>query len=409
MSSRRRRPVATPPDRSASAISMRSREGTLATIPLNDLRLQHAHIRDEVARGWERVCHTGIFVLGEQVEAFEQEFARYHGRKHCVAVGSGTDALEFGLRAVGLGPGDEVAVPTNSFAASAFAVLRAGGRVRFVDVDVHSGLAQDGRLAEAAADGVFAVMPVHLYGQVCPLEDLGANGSRPLVVEDAAQAHGATRAGRKAGTLGEVAAMSFHASKNLGAYGDGGAVLTDDDDVADQVRRLRSHGEERKYRHVTVGGNSRLDELQAVVLRAKLRHLDNWNHQRREAAARYAALLADVDEVVVPTTLPDNEDVWHLYVVRIPNRDVVFERLRAVGVMVGMHYPVPIHNSRPFAVDAGARPPMPAAERRAGEILSLPLYPGLTQRQQERVVNELINALTDRPAVRAGSRVGGAG
>jgi dTDP-4-amino-4,6-dideoxygalactose transaminase len=359
-------------------------------VPLNDLRPQHAEIADEVERGWREVCRCGTFVLGEQVGRLEEELAAYFGRRHCVTVGSGADALELGLRACGLRPGDEVAVPANSYAASAFAVLRAGGRVRFVDVDLATGLADGARLRRAAEAGARFLMPVHLYGQLCPLE--APVGAEAVVVEDAAQAHGARRSGRMAGSFGKVAALSFHASKNLGAYGDGGAVLTDVDAVAATIRTLRNHGEERKYVHTEVAGNSRLDELQAVVLRAKLKRLDRWNELRRAAAARYDGLLAGLDDVVRPASLAQNEDVWHLYVVRVPRRDQVLACLHQRGVLAGVHYPLPIHAQRPF-VDEDDLPRLPAAERRAGEILSLPLFPHLEEAQQERVVAELAGVL----------------
>jgi dTDP-4-amino-4,6-dideoxygalactose transaminase len=374
------------------------------TIRLNDLRPQHAEIADEVAEGWATICRNTAFILGDQVRMFEAEFAAYHGRQHCIAVGSGADGLEFGLRAAGMRAGDEVVVPTNSYAASAFAVVRAGGRVRFADPDPDTGLCDGGRLADAArlGGGRSAVMPVHLYGQVCPLDDLAdADPGPSFVIEDAAQAHGARRHGRLAGTMGQVAAFSFHASKNMGAYGDGGAVLTDDADIATRVRRLGNHGEDPKSVHVTVAGNSRLDEVQAVVLRAKLRRLDRWNQARREAAARYTSLLADVPEVRTPASVPGNTDVWHLYVVRVADRDAVAARLRDAGVMTGVHYPVPIHLSPAFRADpdlhVGAVA-LPHGTRRAGEILSLPMFPGITPEQQERVVRELTAAVRARPS-----------
>ena len=358
-------------------------------IPLNDLRPQHREIADEVRAGWDRVCRSGRFVLGEEVERFEERFARYCGRRHCVAVGNGTDALELALHALGLGPGRTVAVPANSFAASAFAVARAGAEVAFADVDEASGLAGADRLVAALGGRQGAVMPVHLYGQVCP-PPVGVP-----VLEDAAQAHGARHAGRRAGGFGELAAFSFHPSKNLGAYGDGGAVVTDDADHAAAVRVGRSHGERVKHDHVRIAGNSRLDELQAVVLSAKLDHLDRWNQQRRQAADRYGELLAGLEGVDAPASLPGNEDVWHLYVVQLAegDRDRAHDAMLRAGVQVGLHYPRPIHLQRPF-VARGHRPgEFPVAERRARRLLSLPMYPGITEGQQALVVAQLRRAL----------------
>jgi dTDP-4-amino-4,6-dideoxygalactose transaminase len=360
-------------------------------IALNDLRPQHREIADEVREGWERVCRSGRFVLGEEVERFEEAFARYCGRRHCVSVANGTDALELALRALGIGRGDTVAVPANSFAASAFAAVRGGAAVAFADVDEASGLATGEALAAALGGRRGALMPVHLYGQPAPADAPPPAGVP--VVEDAAQAHGASRHGRRAGALGDVAAFSFHPSKNLGAYGDGGAVVTDDGDLADAVRVRRSHGERAKYDHAEVAGNSRLDELQAVVLSAKLARLDRWNRLRREAAAVYTRLLAGLDEVVTPAVLPGNEHVWHLYTVQVPHRDLVLNALLRAGVQAGMHYPRPIHLQRPFTALGHREGQFPAAERRARRLLTLPLYPGITQGQQELVVAQLRRAL----------------
>jgi dTDP-4-amino-4,6-dideoxygalactose transaminase len=358
-------------------------------IALNDLGPQHREIAEEVRAGWDRVCRSGRFVLGEEVERFEECFARYCGRRHCVAVGNGTDALELALRTLGIGPGRTVAVPVNSFAASAFAVARVGAEVAFADVDGATGLASAEGLVAALRGQPGAVMPVHLYGQVCPTPD------GVPVLEDAAQAHGARRAGRRAGSFGELAAFSFHPSKNLGAYGDGGAVLTDDADHAAAVRVGRSHGERVKYDHVRIAGNSRLDELQAVVLSAKLDHLDRWNQQRRRAAGRYGELLAGLEGVDAPVSLPGNEDVWHLYVVQLAedDRDRVHDAMLRAGVQVGLHYPRPIHLQRPFAAAGHRQGEFPVAERRARRLLSLPMYPGITEGQQGLVVAQLRRAL----------------
>lgn len=363
-------------------------------IPLVDLAWQHREIAQEVRAGLDRVVDAASFILGPEVAAFEEEFARFVGVGHCVGVGNGTDALELCLRALDLGGGDEVIVPANSFVASALAVVRAGARPVFCDCDPDTGLIDvDGALARVSSR-TRAVMPVDLFGQAAPCERLQQElaGSRVAVVEDAAQAQGARRHGRGAGSLGVVAGTSFYPGKNLGAWGDAGAVLSDDPELAARVRRLRQYGSERKYEHPEAGFNSRLDTLQAVVLRAKLTRLASWNALRREAAARYDDLLAGVPGLVLPRTLPGNEHVWHLYTVRVPERDRLLGVLHDAGIGAGVHYPVPIHLQGAFA-HLGHRPgDFPQAERAARELLSLPIYPGIRASQQQRVAAVLADA-----------------
>lgn len=366
-------------------------------IPLVDLAAQHRQIVDEINHGFARVLEQTDFILGEDVARFEEEFAEFVGVKHCVGVGSGTDALELMLRAAGIGRDDEVIVPTNSFIASALAVMRAGARPVLVDSNPAFHLIDVEDVARKITPRTKAILPVHLYGQMAPVEKLvcldGSETNELLILEDAAQAHGARRHQRGVGTVGLAAATSFYPGKNLGAYGDGGALLTNSDTVAEQVRALRNYGSNRKYHHPEMGFNSRLDTLQAVVLRAKLKRLSEWNSARRRAAQRYDELLSTLPNVVLPKTLEGNEPVYHLYVVRVPERDTILSRLREVGVETGVHYPVPIHLQGAFSY-LGHRPgDFPVAEKAAGEILSLPIYPGITYEQQERVVDELREAL----------------
>lgn len=374
----------------------------LSTIPLVDVRLQHAEIADEVAAGWADVVERGAFVLGEEVERFEKAFAWFQGVRHCVGVGNGTDALEFAIRAIGTGTGDEIILPTNSFVATAEAVQRAGATPVLVDIDPTSYLLDLGQVVPRIGPRTKAVIAVHLYGQIAPVEALvPALDGRVSLLEDAAQAHGATRHGVSAGGFGLAAGVSFYPGKNLGAYGDGGAVLTDDDEMAEAIRSLGNHGARTKYEHPRLGFNSRLDTLQAVVLRAKLGRLAAWNEQRRRAAARYDELLEPLADVVRPAVLPGNEHVWHLYVVRVPRRDEVLSRLNAVGIGAGIHYPAPIHLHGAFA-DLGYGPgAFPAAELASREILSLPIYPGITSEQQERVATELERAISPRSVSRS--------
>jgi dTDP-4-amino-4,6-dideoxygalactose transaminase len=351
---------------------------TAARVPLVDLGLQRDRIADEVAEGFARVLAATAFIGGPDVAAFEEEFAAFTGRAHCVGVGNGTDALEFALRAAGIGGGDRVAVPANTFIASAEAVLRADA------------------LADAAP-GLRAVVPVHLFGQMAPMARIAEVAERfgLVVVEDAAQAQGATHRGVPMGGWGVATGTSFYPGKNLGAFGDAGAVTTDDAALARRLRLLANHGSEVKYEHPVLGFNSRLDTLQAVVLRAKLRRLAEWNAERVEAAARYADVLGGVPGVRLPSAAPGNEHVWHLYVIRVQARDAVLADLNGAGIGAGIHYPVPVHRTGALA-DGGWQPgQFPVTERAAGEILSLPLYPGITPAQQERVA-EVLAAAVDR-------------
>lgn len=357
-------------------------------IPPVDLAFQHAQVAAEVAAGWEEVLATTAFVGGPQVSAFESEYATFSGVSHCVGVANGTDALELALRAIGTGPGDECILPANSFIATAEAVARAGARPVFVDCDPDSYLIDTKAALTAINRNTKAILPVHLYGQIAPLEDLRDQGV--YIVEDAAQSQGATRHGQVSGSLGDIAGTSFYPGKNLGAYGDAGAVTTNDPALAAEVRLLSQHGSAQKYVHSTLGFNSRLDTLQAVVLSAKLRRLDVWNAQRVAAADYYSSLLAGVPGVLLPKVLAGNTHVWHLYVIRVTDRDRVHDYMRANGVGAAIHYPTPIHRTAPFATSAS----FPNAEQLAGEILSLPIFPGITREQQERVADVLIGALT---------------
>lgn len=373
----------------------------MSGIPLVDLLAAHAEVAEEVQAGFARVQASGAFVGGPDVAAFEGEFARFGGVGHCVAVANGTDALELMLRAEGMPSGAGVVMPANTFVATAEAVVRAGGTPVFADVDDAFLLLDPVSAARAvsAASDVWALLPVHLNGQLAPMEQLVAVAADAglRVFEDAAQCQGATRDGRAAGTWGRAAGTSFYPGKNLGAYGDAGAVLTDDPELADVVREIADHGSSRKYVHTRVGVNSRLDTLQAVVLRAKLRRLADWNAARRAAAARYDALLADLvdDGVRLPRTAPGNAHVWHLYAVRVPHRDAVLAELNAAGIGAGVHYPVPVHLQPAFRELGYAAGDFPVAERAAGEIVTLPLFPQITEGQQARVVEVLGKALAN--------------
>lgn len=368
----------------------------MTSIPLVDLAAQHAAVADEVAEGWRQVLARTAFIGGEHVAAFEGEYASFVGTKYCVGMANGTDAIEVTLRALGLGAGDECILPTNTFIATAEAVSRAGATPVLVDcVDDGTYLIDCDAVEAAVTPRTRAIIPVHLYGQAARVERLLAlaEGIGAWVVEDAAQSHGARRHGLRAGALGHAAATSFYPGKNLGAYGDAGAALTNSDDVARRMRMIRDHGSPRKYEHEVIGVNSRLDALQAVVLSAKLRRLAEWNAARHVAAERYDALLSHLDQVKRPRTLDGNQNVWHLYVVRVPYRDQMLKELNANGIGAGIHYPVPIHLTPAFAALGYAEGAFPVAESAAREILSLPLFPEITMAQQERVVSVLSAAL----------------
>jgi dTDP-4-amino-4,6-dideoxygalactose transaminase len=365
-------------------------------IPLVDLSAQHSAVADEVAKGWQEVLERTAFIGGPQVAAFEREYADFVGVPHCVGMANGTDAIELALRALGIGYGDECILPANTFIATAEAVSRAGATPVLVDcADDDTYLIDTDAVEAAVTPRTAALIPVHLYGQAAPVERLLPLARRvgAGVVEDAAQSQGARRNGSSAGALGDVAATSFYPGKNLGAYGDAGAALTSSADLAARMRMSRDHGSPAKYQHEVLGFNSRLDTLQAVVLSAKLRRLAAWNAARRAAANRYDEMLSGCDAVIRPRTLDGNEHVWHLYTVRVPDRDRVLDELQSAGIGVGIHYPVPIHLTHAFAGLGYAPGAFPVAERVAGELLTLPLFPEITPEQQERVVSALVSAL----------------
>jgi len=364
-------------------------------IPLVDLKQQHAEIADEVNAGFAKVIQEGRFILGAEVAQFEDAFARFSDAGTAVAVASGSDAIELALRAVGVGPGDEVILPVNSFVATALSVLRAGALPVLVDSDPVFHLIDVAKAADRIGPKTKALLPVHLYGQIAPMEELEtlAASSGLLLIGDAAQAQGATRNGVGIGGFGVVSATSFYPGKNLGSYGDAGAVVTNSPEIAERVVRLRNYGSNKKYDHPEIGFNSRMDTLQAVVLIAKLARLRSWNDARRTAAKRYDMLLKGMLDIVKPATLAGNEHVFHQYVIRVPRRNEVLAHLNQRGIGAAVHYPVPIHLQGAFR-DLGHRPgDFPVAEAAAKEILSLPMYPHITAAEQERVVHELRRAI----------------
>jgi dTDP-4-amino-4,6-dideoxygalactose transaminase len=364
-------------------------------IPLVDLQAAHREVADEISTGFQRILADGAFIKGPDVAEFEREFAVFSGAAYCVGVASGTDAVELALRAADVPPGADVVLPANTFAATAAAIVRAGARPVFADVDPDHLLLDPVSAAGMMSSATAAVVPVHLFGQLAPMKELadGAAKQGVAVIEDAAQSQGASQNGESAGSYGQAAAVSFYPGKNLGAYGDAGAVVTNSAALARKVRLLGDHGSEHKYVHSDLGFNSRLDSIQAVVLRAKLRRLADWNERRRQAAERYRELLAGLDEVILPRTAPGNVHVWHLYVVQVPRRDQVLEELQERGIRAAIHYPVPVHLQPAFRRYGYGPGDFPVAEAAAGRIISLPMYPHITAGQQRVVAEALRVAL----------------
>jgi len=362
----------------------------------------YEELRAELDAACQRVLRSGWYILGSEVEAFEQEFATYCEVKHAVTVGNGLDALSLTLRAYDIGPGDEVIVPAHTFIATWLAVSATGAVPVAVDVDAGTFNLDPARVAEAITRRTVALLPVHLYGQPADMDALGelARKHGLLVIEDAAQTHGARYRGRRVGGLGDAAGFSFYPVKNLGAFGDGGAVTTNDSALGDKVRRLRNYGSMVKYQHEVRGVNSRLDELQAALLRVKLRHLDAWNARRARLAQTYRRVLQDVPGLAVPDAPSWVEAVWHLYAIRHPQRAALRRYLDAAGVDTMIHYPLPPHRTTAYR-DGGWRGGcLDVAERLADEVLSLPIGPHHSE-DEVRQIGKLCRAFGAQAAVAA--------
>jgi dTDP-4-amino-4,6-dideoxygalactose transaminase len=368
--------------------------GDARAVPFLDVGAGYRELQAEIDEAVARVLAGGWYVRGAEVAAFEAEFASYVEAAYAVGVGNGLDALTLALRALGVGPGDEVLVPSHTYIATWLAVSAVGATPVPVEPDPATFTITAEAVAPRIGPATRAILPVHLYGRpaaLAPMIEL-ARDHDLLVVEDAAQAHGARVGGRRIGAHGDAVCWSFYPSKNLGAFGDGGAVTADDPEVAARVRRLANYGSDEKHHHPEQGVNSRLDELQAAVLRVKLRYLDEWNARRRAVADRYAAGLGGLEAIVLPSPGDSGiEPVWHLYVVRTPDRDGLAAALRGAGIETGLHYPVAITRQPPYA----GGPPVPVAERLAAEVLSLPIGPHLDPDGADRVVEAVRGALAD--------------
>jgi dTDP-4-amino-4,6-dideoxygalactose transaminase len=369
-------------------------------VPLVDLAAQQAAVGAELTEAAARVLREADFILGRDVECLENEFAQYCGCAYAIGVDSGTSALELALRAYGVGPGDEVIAPANTFIATALAISATGATPVLVDVDPLTHTIDVAGLEDAITNRTRAVIPVHLYGHPADMDPILeiARRRQMVVIEDACQAHGARYKGRPIGSLGQAAAFSFYPSKNLGACGDGGIITTNDQDTAQSLRMLRNYGQEKKYHHLIRGYNRRLDNLQAALLRVKLKHLDAWNRARRECADWYRCLLSEV--VLTPAVADYAEPVWHLYVIQLEDRDELQAYLGERGIGTGIHYPIPIH-LQPAYHDLGYRTgDFPIAEQTAGRILSLPMYPELQQTAIEEVARAVAEFVATRPGAR---------
>ena len=357
---------------------------TSVNVPYFDLRAQYAGIREEILAAVDRVFESTAFSSGPEVAEFEREFAAYCEVKHCVALNTGTSALHLALLAAGVEPGDEVVTTPNTFIATAEAISYTGARPVFVDIDPATANIDAGRIESAITPRTKAIIPVHLYGRPA---DLGtilkiAESHRIPVIEDACQAHGARWRNKRVGGLAFAGAFSFYPSKNLGAYGEGGALTTNDDQVAERVRVLRDHGQTRRHYHDYIGYNYRMDGFQAAVLRVKLRHLDGWTAQRQRIARRYRELLSSAT-VTLPGDEPENESVYHLFVAYVENRDATRAAMEARGVQTAIHYPVPVHLQKAYESLGHKRGSFPHTERAADQVLSLPLFPEITDDEVE--------------------------
>ena len=362
-------------------------------IPYADLRSQYRSIKPEIDAAVLRVLDTSQFILGEEVAEFEREFAAYCEAGEAIGVNSGTSALHLALLAAGVGPGDEVITVPFTFVATVAAIVYAGATPVFVDIEPATYNMSPAEIERAITPRTKAIMPVHLYGHPADMDPIldVARRRNVMVIEDAAQAHGAAYKGRRCGSMGTMAAFSFYPGKNLGAYGEGGAVVTSDPDLATKIRVMRSWGEERRYEHTVKGFNYRMDGIQGAILRVKLRHLEAWTEARRARAGDYARAFAGTG-IPIPIEQPQCRHVYHVYAVRLSNRDATRAALQDAGIQTGVHYPIPVH-LQPAHADLGyARGDFPASEHAAAQVLSLPLFPEMTPGQVQQVAAAVLAA-----------------
>jgi dTDP-4-amino-4,6-dideoxygalactose transaminase len=365
-------------------------------VPFLDLKSHHSPLLEEINRAIGEVIDSGAFAGGPLVARFEEDFAAYCDCSHAIGVGSGTEALWLSLLALGVGPGDEVITVPNTFMATAEAITYCGARPVFADVDERTYTMDPDALEEAITAKTKAIIPVHLFGQPADMDPILDVARRHdlFVVEDACQAHGAEYRGRKVGTLADAACFSFYPGKNLGAFGEAGAVVTDNAELQEKIRILRDHGQIRKYHHTMVGWNCRMDGIQAAVLRIKLRHLERGNQLRRSHAAHYDGVLNGIEEIITPALAPCIRHVYHIYAIRVQDRDEVVRLLAEQGVGSGVHYPIPVHLQEAYRCLGYERGAFPIAERCAAEFVSLPMFPELTPAQVEIVIQAVKQAVS---------------
>jgi dTDP-4-amino-4,6-dideoxygalactose transaminase len=367
----------------------------VAQIPLVDLKAQYAAIKVEIDAAIERVLNNTSFILGNEVASFEQAFASAMGAQGAVGVSSGTAALRLALKVLGVGPGDEVITTSHTFIATAEAISLSGAQPVFVDIDSHTYNLDPEKVEAAITPRTKVIMPVHLYGQPADLRPLLEIAERRhlRLIEDAAQAVASEYEGKRCGSIGDLACFSFYPGKNLGAYGDAGAVTGNDEALLAKVRKLRDHGRTTKYEHDEIGFGDRIDALQAAILAAKLPHLEDWTEARRAHARQYNELLADA-KVITPYEAPNVRHVYHLYVIRVPRRDEILEYLKAKGIGAGVHYPIPVHRQPAYLKEGYGQVSLPITEQVANEIVSLPMYPELSCEQIEYVAQAVKEALS---------------
>lgn len=365
-------------------------------IPLLDLKAEYREIQPAVDDAINRVVQSTRFILGEEVDRFDQEFAEFIGAKYAIGVGSGTDALYIALMALDIGAGAEVITTPMTFTATAEAICLRGAQPVFVDVDLGTHNIDPKQIEAAITTRTRAIIPVHLHGQPADLDPILqiAHRHKLAVIEDAAQAHGAVYHGKPVGALADMACFSFYPGKNLGAYGDAGAITTDDAELAARLRLLRDHGRTSKYEHQLVGGNGRIDALQAAILRVKLPNLARWNQRRQQVADLYNSALGG-DSIRTPVVMSDVKPVWHHYAINVENRDLIQKKLKEMGIETGVHYPIPLHQQPAYSFLNYRTGDFPNAEKIAETTLSIPMYPALDNNQMEFVVEALIEACKD--------------
>ncbi len=360
-------------------------------VPFLDLKGQYKAIKDEVHAAMDEVMENTAFAGGPFVAKFEQEFAKFCDSKHAIGVGNGTDALWLSLIALGIKPGDEVITVPNTFIATAEAISFAGAKPVFVDVMEETNNMNPALIEAAITKKTKAIIPVHLFGQPVDLDPIMAIAKKHglFVIEDACQAHGAEYKGKKAGSMGNAGCFSFYPGKNLGAYGEAGAVVTNDDEAASQMRMFRDHGQAKKYYHGMIGWNARMDGIQGAVLHVKLKYLQGWNDARRKHAQEYSAILSSVKDVILPRQAEYAKHVYHIFAIRVKNRDELMAHLGTKGVACGIHYPVPVHLQEAYGFLNCGVGSFPVAEKCAAEYLSLPMYPELTSEQINYAAQEI--------------------